>query len=139
VDLGSGGGLPGLVVAILARDFLPEAKFTLVESDVRKSVFLRTVSRETSTPVDVRTDRIEMIEPLVADVISARALAPLPKLLSFAHRHGHQNTVGLFPKGATYRSEVKSALENWAFSVDDIPSQTDSDAVILRIEGLRRG
>ena len=82
VDLGSGGGLPGLVAAILAAEESPDTRFTLIESDQRKSVFLRTVARECDLNVQVISDRIEKAKPQKADVLSARALADLTTLLT---------------------------------------------------------
>lgn len=76
VDLGSGGGFPGLVIAILAAGDSWETKFTLIESDQRKAAFLRTVSRETSVPVEVVSKRIEEVPPCVAEVVSAPGIGP---------------------------------------------------------------
>lgn len=137
-DLGSGGGFPGLVVAILAMERRPELRVTLVESDTRKATFLSTVARETGAPVTVHAARIEALPPLGADVLSARALAPLSVLLGFAERHLAQGGTGLFPKGAKAGDELAEALASWTFRMQKHPSQTDSSAVILQIEGVSR-
>lgn len=137
-DLGSGGGFPGLVVAILAAEKQPQARVTLVESDLRKATFLRTVARETGIEVTVISQRIEQVPPVGADVVSARALAPLDKLLGFAERHLAAQGVALFLKGQNFQSELDTALASWRFDVQKIPSQTESTAVILKIGGLAR-
>lgn len=138
VDLGSGGGFPGLVCAIIGAEKAPDAKFTLVESDTRKSVFLRTVIRETGLHAQVIADRIEKIAPLNADVLSARALADLNILLGFAQRHLQESGTTLFPKGVNWEKEVQTARQSWFFHDQAIKSETESGAVILRIGGISR-
>lgn len=135
VDLGSGGGFPGAVVAIVHK---PDLDVTLVESDMRKATFLRTVSRETKTPFTVLSKRIEDIPPLQADVVSARALAPLPLLLMYAHQHMTATGTALFPKGETWREEVADAQKQWRFSLDTHTSTTNPNAVILEIGDISR-
>lgn len=138
VDLGSGGGFPGMVIAILAVERLPDLRVTLVESDRRKAAFLRTVAREAGVKVDVLAERIESARPLAADVISARALAPLHRLLQLSGRHLAPGGTALFPKGAGWRREVEEALEHWSFRCEEIASETSPDAAILRLGGIRR-
>lgn len=137
-DLGTGGGFPGVVVAILAAEKRPELKVTCVESDVRKATFLRTVLRETGVVGEVISERIEAIRPLEADVVSARALAPLRLLLQFAERHLKSGGVALFPKGADHEKELEEALETWSFQVDKTISQTNPEAVILKLGDIER-
>lgn len=137
-DLGSGGGFPGLVVAILAAERMPDLAVTLIESDTRKAVFLRTVLRETGAQATVLDRRIEAAPAQAADIVSARALAPLPALLGLAHRHMAVGGIGLFPKGARHAEELRDALELWRFRCETHPSQTDPDAVLLRISELSR-
>lgn len=137
-DLGSGGGFPGLVMAIVAAEKSPDTTFTLVESDQRKATFLRTVARDTGITVNVIADRIESVVPLGADVISARALASLDMLLGFADRHLAQGGIALFQKGARHDEEITEALANWRFDVQKFDSRTESGAVVLKIEGLAR-
>lgn len=139
VDLGSGAGFPGLVVAILAADRAPKQRFTLIESDQRKGTFLRTVIRELALDhVEVHARRIEDTPPQDADVVSARAVAPLAKLLCHAERHLGAHGVALFPKGARYQQELDEALASWRCRVQKIPSKTDPEAVILKIGGIAR-
>ncbi|MGO4914607.1 16S rRNA (guanine(527)-N(7))-methyltransferase RsmG [Pseudogemmobacter sp. W21_MBD1_M6] len=138
VDFGSGGGFPGLIVAILAKEASPQLKVTLVESDVRKAAFLSTVARETGVNVAILAERVENIEPLKADIVSARALAPLAVLLSFAERHLRCGGTALFQKGAMYEAELRAASEVWNFKCDAHASTTDANAVILEIGDIAR-
>ncbi len=137
LDLGAGGGFPGMVIAILAAEHRSQLAVTLVESDVRKATFLRTVRRELGLKVDIRAERIEALPPADADVLSARALASLPDLLAFAERHAPSG-ICLFPKGANVSAERQSALETWTFDCEDFASQTDPASVILRIGNIKR-
>lgn len=138
VDLGSGGGFPGVIIAILAADEAPDLRVTLVESDQRKSAFLRTAAREAGAVCDVISRRIEAVEPLQADILSARALADLDTLLGFTERHLKPGGVALFPKGVTWEKECTAARKRWNFAAEAITSKTDPDAVILKIEGVSR-
>ncbi|WP_417740880.1 16S rRNA (guanine(527)-N(7))-methyltransferase RsmG [Salipiger sp.] len=135
-DLGAGGGFPGLVVAILAHELAPDLKVALVESDQRKAVFLRSVLRETGVIAEVKVARIEQLDPLGADILSARALADLPKLLTFAKRHLASYGQGVFLKGATWQDEVDEARKSWNFDVVQRTSITDPNAVVLTIGEL---
>lgn len=139
VDLGSGGGFPGMVCAILAVYSAPNMRFTLVESDHRKSAFLRNVARECGVNCKVISRRIEDIEPLHADILSARALADLSSLLSFCDRHLSARGVALLPKGATWKKELDDARRRWKFEAEPITSLTEPQAVILKIKGVTRG
>jgi len=138
VDLGSGGGFPGTVIAILAKELNPTAHVTLVESDQRKSAFLRSVLRETGVKGRVEAKRIEAVEPLQADIVSARALANLNALLGFADKHGTEGSTYLFPKGINWQKEMAAAQESWSFDFTAITSRTDPNATILKIRGLAR-
>lgn len=136
-DLGSGAGFPGLVLAILAHQSRPDINFVLVERDVRKSEFLRHVARLTNTRTVVSTDSIESLAPLNADVISARALAPLDKLLSLAYPHLKDSGRCLFLKGKNTKSELTKARTLWHMDVEQYPSATDPEATILKIENIK--
>ncbi|GAB5438712.1 16S rRNA (guanine(527)-N(7))-methyltransferase RsmG [Falsiruegeria mediterranea] len=138
VDIGSGGGFPGAVVGILARELSPNCPVTLIESDQRKSAFLRNVSRETSSGFRVIAKRIEDVEPQYADVISARALADLSTLLEFCEHHLKSSGSAVFPKGVTWKKEVEAAQREWKFELDPITSVTEPQAVILKIKGIER-
>lgn len=138
VDLGSGGGFPGLVIASLLAEFQPGARLTMVESDVRKCTFLRTANRELGLTARIIAKRIEAVEPQDADVLSARALAPLPDLLAHAHRHLQPGGVALFPKGRRFSEEIRAARAHWRFDLEESGSITDPEAAILKLERIDR-
>ena len=144
VDLGSGGGFPGLAFGIFAKQKTaktpsqnPGQQVHLVESVGKKTSFLKTVTRELGLPVTVHTDRVENLPPLKADVLTARAFAPLPRLFTFAQPHLTESAVLLLPKGESADKEIESAREGWHFDVESFKSETDSAAAILRITDLR--
>lgn len=128
VDLGSGAGFPGMVLAIMG---VPEVH--LIESDGRKAAFLREVSRETSTPVQVHAVRIEAMEPLIADVITARALATLAELVRLALPFADERTVMLFPKGQDVDRELTEATKDTTMHIEIVPSRTHASGAILRL------
>ncbi len=136
IDIGSGGGLPGLVVAILAKELNPQLRVTLIESDKRKAVFLRTVVRELQLNVMVQANRITAVGPLKADVISARALADLNDLLRLTQPFMSKNTQCLFMKGKNWSKEVKEAEKSWQFQAERFISKTNHEAVILSVRNV---
>lgn len=138
VDLGSGGGFPGLVIAILAQGKASPSRITLVESDARKSTFLRTVLRETGADATVITKRIEAVPPLSASVVSARALASLSKLLEFSHLHLSKNGVALLQKGQSWKKELHDAESAWQFNYRIDRSVVQEGSVILSVTGVGR-
>lgn len=138
VDLGSGGGFPGIVVAILANTAKHDLRVTLVESDLRKATFLRQAAQALALPVTVLSKRIEAVSPLHADVLSARALAPLTALLGFAETHLSKSGIAIFPKGARFQDEIAEARKTWAFDVDIKPSLSEAGAAILVIRDIHR-
>lgn len=137
-DLGSGGGLPGLVLAFLSKGEGSPVRFTLIESDARKSAFLSTMGSKYDLPVQIITERIEAARPANADLVSARALAPMPKLLDFAHRHIAEGGLFLLQKGAQFKKEIDLARESWHFDCEVVPSRTHSAAVVLKIKEVVR-
>ena len=137
-DLGSGGGLPGIVIAIYNLQAAPQRTTVLVESDARKCAFLRTCIRELSLNARVETARIETLEPISADVITARALASLDVLFDWAHPHGHSNTEYLFLKGRMVEAELAVVRDKWSFELDLVPSKTDPEAKLVKIKALKR-
>lgn len=139
VDLGSGGGFPGMVCAIMAIQECPKTRFTFVESDQRKSAFMRTVARECGANCTVVSKRIESVDPLDADILSARALADLKTLISFCDRHLGETGTALLPKGENWKKELTEAREEWNFHADPITSLTEPKAVILKVKGVTRG
>ena len=145
LDLGSGAGFPGLVVAILAAE-QPGFTMQLLESDTRKCAFLHEVARQTSTPVEIHNARVESAASQLkvgsVDVVTARALAPLGKLLGLAAPYLDVDTVGLFPKGREAALEVETAKEVWRFRCELIESLSDHDgriAVITDFAGKLEG
>ena len=138
VDIGSGGGLPGVVVATLAAQFAPDARIAMIESDQRKAAFLRTALRELGLSGDVLASRIDAVPPMGADVLSARALAPLDQLLAFAENHLKPGGTAIFPKGKTAEQEIADASTNWLFQIEKHASMTDAEARILVIKDIKR-
>lgn len=138
LDLGSGGGLPGLVCAILAKTDRPHCRFTLIESDKRKAAFLTTAVRELALNVVVLSKRAETAVPQQADIVSARALAPLSQLLPLVARHLRAGGIALLPKGKTHEQELAAARAEWHFDVTSIVSQTDDLARLLIIKDMSR-
>lgn len=140
VDLGSGGGFPGLVVAAVMAD-RDGARVVLVESDTRKAAFLREAARHAALPVEVEARRIEDVSAALAPgthVVSARALAPLPKLLDLAAPFLGAGALGLFPKGRDAERELTEAAKGWTLDFDLAPSLSDPDGRILVVRSAKR-
>ncbi|MFN4171205.1 MAG: 16S rRNA (guanine(527)-N(7))-methyltransferase RsmG [Pseudorhodobacter sp.] len=138
VDMGSGAGFPGIVIAILLKEDHPAGRVTLIEADRRKAAFLSTVVAKLDLPCTVLVDRIEAVPSQAADWVCARALAPLKVLLGFAEQHMVGSGVALFPKGRSYHSEIEDAREDWVFDIEILKSRTGPDGAILRIAGIGR-
>ncbi|MBF9233092.1 16S rRNA (guanine(527)-N(7))-methyltransferase RsmG [Microvirga alba] len=137
LDLGSGAGFPGLVLAIAG--FERGLTVHLVESNSRKCAFLRNIARLTGVRAFVHEARLETVIPTFvgkADVVSARALASLTKLIEWTEPLLKTGTTGLFPKGRDVESELTEARESWTFEAEILPSRTDSEARILRITSI---
>ena len=139
LDLGSGAGIPGLILAIAGKG-RPDFHVSLVESNARKCAFLSETARLTDAPVTVHNARIEAnVHSLTGiDVVCARALAPLTQLLTWTEPLLTSGTVGLFPKGRDAAAELTEAEDAWTFTRDLIPSRTDSQARIVRVTSLSR-
>lgn len=139
LDLGSGAGFPGLVMAIMLAE-RGACRVSLVESDARKAAFLREVIRQTGIAVDIVLARIEIPSTQAkvghVDVISARALAPLPKLIGLAAPFWMAGTTGLFLKGRDVAAEIANAEAAWDFSSTSVPSLTDAEGRIVVIREL---
>lgn len=138
VDLGSGGGFPGIVIAIFLKHRGEESKLTMIESDRRKTVFLQTVIRELGLPAVALPERIESAPPQKAEVLTARALASCDKLFGYAHHHLAPDGKAYFLKGQRADEELEEARQNWDFSVKYHASKTEDNAVILEIGDLHR-
>lgn len=140
LDLGSGAGFPGLVLAILRSGTSP-SRSTLIESDTRKAAFLAEVGRKTGVAVDILPTRIEISPTRVkvdeVQCVTARALAPLPRLLGLVLPYYSPRTIGMFLKGREVAAEIEEARKTWDFSVDLKPSLTDPEGRIALIGALR--
>lgn len=131
VDLGSGAGLPGIVLAILSG-----AAVQMIESDQRKATFIREAARVTETPVHVRTARIEDVEPLNGNVVTARALAPLERLLPWVFRHLAPGGKSLLLKGAEVDEELTLSAKKWTMTLGRKQSLSNPSGTILIIDEL---
>lgn len=138
IDIGSGGGLPGIVAAIILKEVQPSAALTLVESDQRKSAFLRTASTAFGLNTQIKAERAENLTPAHANILSARALMPLSGLLDLGERHLTQDGRLLLLKGRTYQQEISDAQKHWKFDVVARPSLTDNEAKMLEIRNIER-
>lgn len=138
LDLGSGAGFPGLVVAMLAQDAGISSSFALVESDGRKCAFLRTAIQRLNLTVTLHESRVDAVKSQKADVVSARALASLDVLLGFSEKHRDPEGICLFPKGRTVHNEVEAARVHWDFSANIHPSLTDLSGCIVEIGAFSR-
>ncbi|SEA83100.1 16S rRNA (guanine(527)-N(7))-methyltransferase RsmG [Rubrimonas cliftonensis] len=138
LDLGSGAGFPGLVVAALAKERAPSMTVTLMESDARKCAFLIAAAQTMEVDVVILRRRIESGPALASDIVSARALAPLPKLLELAARHVAPRGVGLFLKGAGVDDELALAAREWRYTVTRAPSLSDDGGAILKMKEIGR-
>jgi 16S rRNA (guanine527-N7)-methyltransferase len=134
-DLGTGAGFPGLVLAALR----PHLDVVLIESDARKAAFLGEAGRRMSLAKQPKIviGRIEAVPPAQADVVTARALAPLGTLLGWAQRHRSDPAICLFHKGRDWETELTDARRGWDIELQHYPSATDRDAVLLRIRDYR--
>lgn len=133
VDLGSGAGFPGLVLAILG---VPDVH--LIESDQRKAAFLREAARLTQTKITIHNARIERVAPFAVDVVTSRALASLEKLIEYSEPFLKLGGVCLFPKGKNWQDELTAAEKKWKMHLETLPSRSDPDGIILRIDEVRR-
>lgn len=140
VDLGSGGGFPGLVLACALAE-VPGAQVHLVESNAKKAAFLREAARVTGAAAVVHAERIANFvahAPERIDVVTARALAPLADLLAEAYPLLKKGALGLFPKGQDVGAELTEASKYWQMETSLVPSRTDSKACIVVVRALER-
>ena len=133
LDIGSGGGFPALVCAAIAKAEGRPTAFTLVEADGRKVAFLREATRQLAVNATVLHGRIEDLVLPPQDLISARALASLDRLLEYSAPFSHRGTVLLFPKGRQADSELTLARQAWHIRAVRVPSRTDPEATIFRL------
>lgn len=138
IDLGSGGGFPGLILAIMLAEE-QDGTVHLIEANSRKCAFLRTAARLTGARAEVLEGRIEEQAPAfrgIAEVVTARALAPLATLIGWGRDLLTSGTLGLFPKGQDVEAELTEASKYWRFDADIVPSRTDATGRIIVVRGL---
>jgi 16S rRNA (guanine527-N7)-methyltransferase len=133
VDLGAGAGLPGLILAAMG---VPEMH--LIESDLRKSAFLREAARIMDVTVTLHPERIEKVAAFPADAVVARACAPLDQLIDYSEKFISLKTVCLFLKGENAREELTAAETSWSLASETIPSLSDPSGVILKLSAIHR-
>jgi 16S rRNA (guanine527-N7)-methyltransferase len=131
-DLGSGAGFPGLVLAAIR----PDLAVSLFEATTKKCEFLATAAKRMGLTVTIENGRIEEMRPQVFDVVTARALAPLPKLLGYAHKFLGPNGICLFLKGQNVGPELTEAHKYWNMQTSQVMSQTDPSAAIVMVREL---
>jgi 16S rRNA (guanine527-N7)-methyltransferase len=138
LDMGSGAGFPGLVLAILGFEQGRQWSVHLAESDSRKATFLSTIAREVRVGVQVHKERLENLAPFAADVVTARALAPLDKLVDYAVPFLKSNGQCLFLKGVGAEDELTAARKTWRMTADRLPSRSGPTGVVLRLREISR-
>ena len=136
VDVGSGAGFPGLVVALLLRDRKVDCDLVLVEKNPKKVLFLNEIIRKLSLSVEVVNDNIYTLEPLNADILTARAFSELNNLMEIAFRHRKKEGICLFLKGENYRIELDKTLNYWFFDYDIVSSLSSSSGKIIRVKKI---
>lgn len=135
VDMGSGAGFPGLVIAIQLAG-VPGAVVHCIESDQRKCAFLREAARTTGAAATIHPRRVEDIEPKslgAVDAVTARAFAPLPLTLKLARPWMERGAVAVFPRGESAKDQIAALPEAWAYAIEALPSVVNPKAAILRI------
>ncbi|MBS0185676.1 MAG: 16S rRNA (guanine(527)-N(7))-methyltransferase RsmG [Proteobacteria bacterium] len=133
IDFGSGGGFPGIILSILN----PKIKFTLIESRGKKAEFLKEVIQEMSLNAQVINDRIEKLTPWHTELITARALAPLSKLIPLLFPFIGKKTYLILPKGKNAREEILSLEKEWKVEVEFHKSMTSEEGMILLLKHLQ--
>lgn len=139
LDLGSGGGFPGLVIAFFLKA-RQSGRIVLVESNRKKCAFLQATTGMFDLPASVYADRIEDVASfgVNAEVLTARALAPLPKLFELSLPWLSRGAKGLFHKGRDFRTEIESADSHWRFDLVEHASVVGDGSAILEVSDLRR-
>ena len=137
-DFGSGAGFPGIVLAIYAKHNSLDWQIKLIESIRKKADFLKEIKDNLKLNIEVINDRIENLKIKKADVITSRALASLEKLFEYSLSFSKKDTQLIFPKGASWQTELETAQKKWSFDYKNYPSITNQESVILVIKNLRR-
>ena len=136
VDLGSGAGFPGLVVALLLRDRKIDCDLVLVEKNPKKCLFLNEVMRKLNLSAEVVNDNIYALEPLKADILTTRAFSELNNLIEIAFRHRKEDGICLFLKGENYMIELDKTLNYWFFDYDIVDSLSSPSGKIIRVKKI---
>ena len=136
-DLGSGGGLPAIPIAIERRRHGHQDATVLIDADERKAVFLRHACRHAGVDATVIAERIERARPQDAEVVTARALAPLERLLGHVRRHLAPSGFALLPKGRSVAQEIAAARRRWSFEVVPLQSETAPDSTVLKVSEIK--
>lgn len=134
LDMGSGAGFPGMVLSILGV-----GDVHLVEADQRKTLFLREVAREVGSEAHIHGVRVEQMKTFPVDVVTARALAPLPKLMGYAAPYLADGACGFFLKGRTVEDELTALSKEWKIPTDRFPSRSNPSGTILQVGVYGRG
>ena len=138
MDIGAGGGFPGVVLAILLKG-VPAARVHLVESMAKRARFLSDVVASLDLPAQVHTARAEALAPQPGvEIVTARACAPMTRLLGYAEPHLKSGVMGLFLKGRDVDAELTEARQSWRFTCELLPSVSDPSGRVVRIERLAR-
>ena len=138
-DFGSGAGFPAMVLAIIAKEKMPDLKFKLVESITKKTLYLNAVKNELKLEnVEILNDRVENLSKQTADIITARAMTCLNNLLGYSFPFCNKETKLIFPKGRSYNNELDEAKKCWNFHLNIQKNEVCEDGVVLIIENLRR-
>lgn len=139
VDFGSGAGFPGMVLAIMAAEKTPYLNFFLIESILKKTLYLNEVKKLTGIDnVEIINDRIENIKIPPVDVITSRAMCSLKELLSYAAKFSSKKTLCIFPKGKKFQEEIAEAKKSWNFNCEIMPSEQSDEGVILLITDIKK-
>ena len=138
VDMGSGAGLPGLIIARILQDQSRPIDMTLIEMSAKRCGFLREASRTLNVNVTIEQKKIELVAPVPVHLVTARAFAPLAKLLEHAHPWAELGARLVFLKGQDIQREIDEASTNWAFQSKVNPSSTKSNGCMIEISDLKR-
>ena len=136
LDFGSGAGFPGMVIAIMAEEKMPNLKVKLIESIKKKTLYLNAVKDICNVRVQIINDRIENIPSFSADVITSRAMCNLNDLLKYSNKFSNKKTTLIFPKGKSYKEELNIAQKNWNFDCNIFANEINPEGVILVINNL---
>ena len=138
LDIGSGAGFPAVVIAAILRDRGINTDIVLVEKNKTKAIFLGELRRKMGLSFEIVCENIKNIDPLKADIISARAFSPLDHLLPLSNYHGKKSTISLFLKGKNIREELDKTFKKWFFQYDIIKSISSNDGKIIKINKLHK-